>query len=206
MKIRVVIVDDHFVTRMGTIAILRRDPRFEVVGEAADGVSAFEVCHELHPDLVLLDTRLPKMDGPAVARALRDTMASPPKILMLSAYGDAGSVHTALESGATGYALKSVSGADLLAAIEQAMRGVCVLIGVDGHVNEGSSRLSPQELVVLGYLAEGLTSKEIAKLVTVSPRTVETYLTRIYRKLGARNRAEAFMRSRHEGLLAEESR
>ncbi len=110
MTIRVVVVDDHFVTRTGTIAILQREPRYEIVGEAEDGARALALGLELHPDLVLLDTRLPKMDGPTVARALQ-MMASPPRILMLSAYGDAASVRTALDAGATGYVFKSVGGA-----------------------------------------------------------------------------------------------
>lgn len=200
MATRVVVVDDHFVTRAGTIAIVQRDPRFEVVGEAADGAQAVELCRTLYPDLVLLDTRLPKMDGPAVARALR-RMERPPTILMLSAYGDAASVQTALEAGATGYVLKSVAGADLVAAIERALRGVRVLVDVEGAVVDGPSRLSPQELVVLGYVAEGLKSREIAALVGSSPRTVETYIARVFQKLGARNRTEAINRARRQGLL-----
>jgi len=200
MTIRVVVVDDHYVTRTGTIAIVQRDPRYEIVGEAEDGARAVALCLELHPDLVLLDTRLPKMDGPTVARALR-MMASPPRILMLSGYGDAASVRTALDAGATGYVLKSVGGADLLAAIGRVLQGDQVLLGVEGAVSEGPATLSPQEVIVLGYVAAGMPSKEIAQHVHVSLRTIDTYLARIFRKLDAHNRTEAVARARGEGLL-----
>jgi two-component system nitrate/nitrite response regulator NarL len=201
MTIRVVVVDDHYVTRTGTIAIVQRDPRYEIVGEAEDGARALALCLELHPDLVLLDTRLPKMDGPTVARTLQ-MMASPPRILMLSGYGDAASVCTALDAGATGYVLKSVGGADLLAAIGRVLQGDQVLLGVDGAASEGPATLSPQEVIVLGYVAAGMPSKEIAQQVHVSLRTIDTYLARIFRKLDAHNRTEAVARARREGFLS----
>ncbi len=203
MTTRVIVVDDHYVTRAGTIAILERDARFEVAGQAADGEEAVRLCRQLRPDLVVLDTRLPGMDGPAVARDLQ-TMTPPPRILMLSAYADAASVRTALEAGASGYVLKSVAGADLLAAIERVLRGEQVLLGVEGAVDADPATLTPQEIVVLGYVAEGMTSKEIATKVYASSRTVETYLARIYRELGARNRTDAVRRARQEGLLPAE--
>ena len=204
MTIRVVVVDDHFVTRTGTIAILQREPRYEIVGEAEDGARALALGLELHPDLVLLDTRLPKMDGPTVARTLQ-MMALPPRILMLSAYGDAASVRTALDAGATGYVFKSVGGAALLAAIERVLQGEQVLLGVEGAVRAGPATSSPQELVVLGYVAEGMPSKEIAQRVHVSHRTIDTYLARIFKKLGARNRIEAVARARRDRLLTTEN-
>lgn len=203
MTMRVIVVDDHYVTRAGTIAILERDARFEVAGQAADGEEAVRLCHTLHPELVVLDTRLPGMDGPAVARDLQ-TMTPPPRILMLSAYADAASVRTALEAGANGYVLKSVAGADLLAAVERVLRGEQVLLGVEGARDADLMLLTPQQIVVLGYVAEGMTSKAIAEKLYLSGRTVETYLGRIYRELGARNRTDAVRRARQEGMLPTE--
>ena len=202
MSIRIVVADDHPVTRTGTITILQQDATLKVVGEAEDGTQALAICQAQKPDLLLLDLRLPRVSGLAVARGLRMMMAHPPRILMLSAYADRVSVRAALHVGAAGYVLKSAAGADLLAAIHRVMQGEQVLLGVDGAAGSGHAPLSPQELVVLRYVAEGLTSKEIAQQAGTSARTVETYLERIYRKLGARNRTEAVMVAQREQLLA----
>jgi DNA-binding NarL/FixJ family response regulator len=202
MSIRIVVADDHPVTRTGMITILQRDDTLEVVGEAEDGPQVLAICRAQKPDLLLLDLRLPKVSGLAVARGLRMMMAHPPRILVFSAYADNASVRAALHVGAVGYVLKSEAGEDLLAAIHRVMQGEQVLLGVDGAADSGHARLSPQELVVLRHVAEGLTSKEIAQQVGTSARTVETYLERIYHKLGARNRTEAVMVAQREELLA----
>ncbi len=205
MSTRLVVADDHPITRTGTIAILQHDDSLDVVGEAEDGPQTLAMCQALRPDLLLLDLRLPRMSGIAVARAL-GAMAQPPRVLMLSAYSDAASVRAALDAGAAGYVLKSAAGADLLAAIQRVLRGEQVLLGVSGSAGSSRAPVSPQELTILGLVAKGLTSKEIAQRIgntanPLSTRTVETYLGRVYEKLGARNRAEAVTRAQHEGLL-----
>lgn len=205
MTVRVVVADDHPITRAGTIAILRRDDDVRVVGEAEDGPQTLALCAKTCPDLVLLDLRLPGMSGIEVARALRE-MEDAPCVLMLSAYSDAALVRAALDAGATGYVVKSAAGADLLAAIRQVLDGERVLLGVDEARDRKRAPLSAQERMVLGYVAAGLTSKEIAARIgsptrPMSQRTVETYLRRLYHKLDVRNRAEAVLRARQEGLL-----
>ena len=201
MSSRIVVVDDFPVTRAGTMTILARDASLEVVGEAADGAEALALCRAVQPDLVVLDVRLPTVSGLTVARTLRP-LPRPPRILMLSAFPDPAAVHAALAAGATGYVLKSVAGADLLRAVQQVLQGEQVLLGVEAGPEGGRAPLSPQEVVILGYVAEGLATKEIARrLAPLSIRTVESYLTRIYRKLGVCSRAEALAVARRAGLF-----
>ena len=195
MTIRIVVADDHPIVRAGTIMILQRDPEFEVVGEAA-----LALCRSEHPDVALLDVRLPRVSGIAVAAALHALPGSP-VVLMLSAYPDAASVWASIDAGALGYVLKSVAEADLIMAIRRVLRGEQVLLGVDGGRKEGRAVVSPQELTVLGYVARGMTSKEIVQEINSSVRTVETYLSRIYQKLGVHNRTEAVMLAQRENLL-----
>lgn len=203
MAIRIVVADDHPVTRVGTIAILTRDAELTVVGEASTGDEAITLCRELQPDLLILDVRLPNVDGLHVAQQVIQE-ALPPAILMLSAYPDAALVRVGLAVGAAGYALKSAPGAALLDAIHRVMKGERpVLVGVSMPEESGRSALSVQETVVLGYVADGLTTKEIAQRLAVSTRTVDTYLSRIFQKLGATTRTQAVTIARRMNLLSE---
>lgn len=203
MTIRIVVADDHPVTRVGTIAILTRDAELTVVGEASTGDEAITLCRELQPDLLILDVRLPNVDGLHVAQQVIQE-ALPPAILLLSAYPDAALVRVGLAVGAAGYALKSAPGAALLNAIHRVMKGERpVLVGVSMPEESGGSALSVQETVVLGYVADGLTTKEIAQRIAVSTRTVDTYLSRIFQKLGATTRTQAVTIARRMNLLSE---
>lgn len=203
MTIRIVVADDHPVTRVGTIAILTRDAEMTVVGEASTGDEAITLCRELQPDLLILDVRLPNVDGLHVAQQVIQE-ALPPAILMLSAYPDAALVRVGLAVGAAGYALKSAPGAALLDAIHRVMKGERpVLVGVSMPEESGCSALSVQETVVLGYVADGLTTKEIAQRLNVSTRTIDTYLSRIFQKLGATTRTQAVTIAHRMNLLSE---
>ena len=203
MTIHIVVADDHPVTRVGTIAILTRDAELTVVGEASTGDEAITLCRELQPDLLILDVRLPNVDGLHVAQQVIQE-ALPPAILLLSAYPDAALVRVGLAVGAACYALKSAPGAALLNAIHRVMKGERpVLVGVSMPEESGGSALSVQETVVLGYVADGLTTKEIAQRIAVSTRTVDTYLSRIFQKLGATTRTQAVTIARRMNLLSE---
>lgn len=203
MTIRIVVADDHPVTRLGTIAILARDAEMSVVGEAEDGDEAIQRCREIRPNLLLLDIRLPKLDGLQVAQQLRhenDELV----ILILSAYPDAALVRAGLAAGAAGYALKSAPGAALLDAVHRLMRGeepVLVDVTMPDDIEFGV--FSAQESVVLKYVAEGLTTKEIPRRLDVSTRTVDTYLARIFHKVGASTRTQAVTLARRLGVLCE---
>ena len=196
---RVVVADDHDIARAGTLDILRHDPTLVVVGEAADGAEALALCHAHRPDLAILDMKMPRVVGTDVARALRD-LRPPPRIMMLSAYGDAALVRAALDAGATGYALKSVARDALLAAIHRVLAGERTLVDVE-EPDGGREPLSERERVVLRGAARGLKSRTIALDMGVSERTVETYFKRAYQKLDVATRAEAVTVAQREHLL-----
>jgi DNA-binding NarL/FixJ family response regulator len=198
--IKIVVADDHPVTRAGTIDILRRDRKLEVVGETIDGEQTIDVCRALRPQLVLLDMRLPKMEGLLVANVLRETKLVS-RILMFSAFADGALVRAALDAGADGYVLKSVSGSELINAVHRVMRGLRVCVGVSAQSVPEIRSLSARELMTLGYIAEGMSTKDIACQMSSSTRTIETYLNRIFVKLGASNRTQAVTIARREQLL-----
>lgn len=196
---RIVVADDHYIARVGTLDILRHDPSLEVVGEAADGAEALALCRALLPDLAILDMKMPRVVGTDVARALH-VLLPPPRIMMLSAYGDAALVRAALDAGATGYALKSVARDALLAAIHRVLAGERTLVDVE-EPDGGREPLSERERVVLRGAARGLKSRAIALDMGVSERTVETYFKRAYQKLDVATRAEAVTVAQREHLL-----
>jgi two-component system, NarL family, response regulator DesR len=198
--ITVVVADDHPVTRAGTISVLQQSAGISVVGEASDGLQALEVCRTFHPKVLLLDVRLPKMEGLMVAHFLKGTYQAP-RIIMFSAYHNASFVRAALEAGASGYLLKNTASADLLEAIQRVMYGQQVLLGVEKPKESKRQMLSGRELVTLGYVAEGMSTKQIALQMSSSTRTIETYLNRAFLKLGATNRTQAVTIARREQLL-----
>lgn len=202
-QVTIVLADDHPVMRTGTRNILHSSMGLKVVGEASDGLQALDLCRELHPDLLLLDLRLPKMEGLMVVHTLKG-MNQAPRILMFSAFSDDVLLRAALDAGAHGYVLKSTPGADLLNAIQRVMRGQRVLIGVDKPQTSTYPPLSVQELATLSLVSEGLSTREIALRMNNSTRTIETYLNRIFQKLGARNRTQAVTIARREQLLSPE--
>lgn len=202
--IQVLVADDHPVTRAGTVAILHRDPLLRVVGEAQDGEEVLEQCRVNRPDVVLLDVRLPKIEGLVVAQRLCAS-GSVPRILMLSAFSDAVLVNAAFDAGASGYVLKSVAGAELLEAIHRVLRGDRhVLLGIKDEPEACPTPLSTREVVVLQYVEQGLSTKDIAAQLSSSTRTVETHLSRIFRKLHVATRTQAVMIARREHFLSAE--
>lgn len=204
-SISVVIVDDHAVVRAGLRSMLSGERDIKVIGEGANGAEAFTLCRRLHPDVVLLDMRLPGESGSDVCRTLKSGPSSP-AVIILTSFDDAATVLAALEAGADGYLLKDVHGQDLAGAVRRAAQGTAVLApSVTRTVMESRrrsvpapdspvaqlARLTVQERRALELVAAGQTSKEIADTLGLSDGTVRNYLSATFAKLGVRSRAEA---------------
>jgi DNA-binding NarL/FixJ family response regulator len=204
--IRLVVVDDHPVVRDGLRGMFAGDPGFEVVGEAGDGAEALEVAERLCPDVVLMDLRMPRMDGVAAIRAMAERGLSA-RVLVLTTYDTDSDVLPAVKAGATGYLLKDTARDDLFRAVRSAAMGESVLSPTVATRLLGQVRtperepLSPREVEVLGLVAAGRTNREAAARLFISEATVKTHLLHIYAKLGVNDRAAAVAAGYERGLL-----
>lgn len=204
MTIRVLLADDHPLTRAGLAAYLRSQEGIELVGEAADGLEAWEMILEYEPDVALLDIRMPEVDGVAVARRLKQEKKRTVP-LMLTSYDARQYVLASIRAGAKGYILKTTTPDELGRAISVVAEGGVYL---DSEVAStvGDSEFSPdalsaREREVLALAARGLSSKEVAQKLFISERTVQTHLASIYDKLGARNKTEAMLLALRYGVV-----
>jgi DNA-binding NarL/FixJ family response regulator len=206
--IRLLIVDDHPVVRDGLRGMFAGDAAFEVVGEATDGASAVERAEALRPDVVLMDLRMPGMDGATAIRELA-RRGIPTPVLVLTTFDSDADVVPAIEAGATGYLLKDAPRAELVRAIQAAHRGESVLapsvasrlISQLREPPPGPASLSERELQVLELIAQGLTNRGIAGRLFISEATVKTHLIHIYTKLDVDDRAAAVAVAYDRGLL-----
>ena len=204
--IKLLIVDDHPVVRDGLRGMFAGDERFEVRGEAADGTEALAVARAVDPDVVLMDLRMPGMDGVATIRALREQGFSA-RVLVLTTYDTDSDVLPAIKAGATGYLLKDTPREELFRAVAAAHRGESVLSpAVAGRLmgelrSPAREPLSQRELEVLGLIARGCSNKEAASRLFISEATVKTHLLHAYAKLGVRDRAAAVAAAFERGLL-----
>ena len=213
-KIRILIADDHTVVREGTRQILEQEPDFEVVAEAADGEEAVRLAGTSHPDVILMDVAMPKVDGIAATKQIK---ALYPKtaVLVLSAYDDDQFVFSLLEAGAAGYLLKSIRGRELVDAIRAVHAGESVLHPtvarkVLNHFVPASGKsmkqkmaevLSERELDVIRLAAQGLSNQETADKLCLSLRTVQAHFSHIFNKLQVSSRTEAVVRALKEGWV-----
>jgi DNA-binding NarL/FixJ family response regulator len=210
--IRVMIVDDHPVVRNGLIGMFDGDDEFEVVGEAGDGAEAVRRAGALAPDVILMDLRMPTMDGVAAISALA-AADSPARVLVLTTYDTDSDVLSAIEAGATGYLLKDAPPAELFRAVRAAASGDAVLapavatrlvgqLRAPGAASTPSPEpISARELEVLELVARGASNREAAQRLFISEATVKTHLIHIYSKLGVNDRAAAVAEAFDRGLL-----
>ncbi|MCC6235211.1 MAG: response regulator transcription factor [Verrucomicrobiales bacterium] len=200
--VRVAIVDDHEMVRIGLRTMLERFPTLQVVGEAGTVAGAVDLARTAEPDVVLLDVRLGEESGFAACREIQ-TFERDVRVIVLTSYSDESAVFDAMAAGADAYLLKEIDGCALVKAIEEVARGEAVLdpgiVRVLSRVNRGEGAagrghldpLSPQERRVLALVAEGKTNKEIAVLMGLSDKTVKNYFSRTLEKLGLSRRSQA---------------
>jgi DNA-binding NarL/FixJ family response regulator len=204
--IRLLIVDDHPVVRDGLAGMFARDPEFEVLGEAADGAEAVRLAQALRPDVILMDLRMPGMDGVSATRELAER-GSQARVLVLTTYDTDSDVLPAIEAGATGYLLKDAPRDELLRAVRAAARGEAVLAPSVAALLMSRVRrpapgpLSPREVEVLQLVAAGATNREAAARLFLTEATVKSHMLNIYAKLGVNDRAAAVTEAFNRGLL-----
>jgi DNA-binding NarL/FixJ family response regulator len=201
--VRVVIADDHRLVLDGIRRALEADGNFEIVGETQSGMQVLPLVAREKPDLVLLDVRMPHMDGLACLDEIRRRHPDV-KVVMLSASTSGDLIEAALRRGASAYVVKSVDPDDLPATLRQALEGnLHTALGLEGEERSGAKALglTEREVTILGALARGLSNDEIAKEFWVAPQTVKFHLTNIYRKLGVKNRTEATRLAYQHGLV-----
>jgi len=194
MTIRVLLVDDHAIVRDGLRFLLEAHDEFDVVGGAANGRDALREARELQPDVVIMDLAMPELNGTEATRQIHDSCPST-QVLVLSMHSTAEHIYRALQAGAQGYLLKESAGPELLAAVRTVHAGRRYLSQkiaetmVDDYIRERHASspldsLSARERQILQYAVEGKSSAEAARALCLSPKTVETYRSRMMRKLG----------------------
>jgi DNA-binding NarL/FixJ family response regulator len=213
---RIVVADDHQVVRNGFAELLASQEDLEVVATAADGAEAVQVCRELRPDIVLMDVRMPGMDGIEATRQLAAD-GNAPRVIILTTFDLDEYVYDALRAGASGFLLKDVTAERLFDAVRVVANGEALLApGVTRRLirdfaamrpkSDDASRaalagLTPRETEVLRLVADGLSNPEIAERLVVTEETVKTHVSRVLRKLGLRDRTQAVVMAYESGLV-----
>jgi DNA-binding NarL/FixJ family response regulator len=221
VSIRVLIADDQAMVRAGFGALLAAQPDIEVVGDAADGAQAVAEVAAHEPDVVLMDVRMPVMDGLEAVRRILAGAPERPRVLMLTTFDLDDYVYAALRAGASGFLLKDAPAAELVHAVRVVAAGDALLapsvtrrLIADfaarqpaGHPQPGRvAALTPRELDVLRLIARGLSNQEIAAELVLAEQTVKTHVSRILTKTGLRDRAQAVVLAYESGLVTANSR
>ncbi len=218
MSIRIAVADDQDLVRAGLRLIIEGEPDFQVVGEASNGAGAISLAEHENPDVLLMDVRMPGVDGIKATEAiLSDPGNTSAKIVMLTTFDEDEYVYEALRAGASGFLLKDAPAEDLVSAIRQVHRGVDGLLAPSitrrlverfsqqrpqrGAVTVDLDDLTSREREVLGQIARGLSNAEIAAVLSVSETTVKTHVARVLMKLGLRDRVQAVVVAYEAGLV-----
>jgi DNA-binding NarL/FixJ family response regulator len=216
-EIRVLVADDQQLVREGLRVLLDLTPDIRVVGEASNGTEAAEQARRIRPDVVLMDVRMPKLDGVAATRKVRE-MCPDVQVIILTTFDDDEYVFDGLRAGAVGYLLKDVPSEQLAEAIRAAARGEAFIhpsvtrkvvaeftrLAEREHVRHEQPLVEPlseRELEVLALLAEGLSNQEIADRLTIASGTVKNHVSNVLSKLGVRDRTQAILQAQKIGLL-----
>ena len=192
-KLRILLADDHLVVRMGIASILSFEKDIEVVGETDNGMDAVRLAHELKPDVVLMDLKMPQLNG-ADATVQIHAAAPHVKILILTTFGTSAELKKAMDGGASGALMKNSSQAELIEAIRDVMSGKLVMSGEIRHSitdMKPAPEMSQRQLEILNLVAKGFSNKEIADIAGVSLETVKDHVKKILLKMGAGSRTEA---------------
>ncbi|MGZ4627170.1 MAG: response regulator transcription factor [Kineosporiaceae bacterium] len=216
MSVRVVIADDQHLVRAGLTTILDSEPDIQIVAEAEDGRRAVELARRLRPDVLLMDVRMPVLDGIAATRELRRDPDVETRIVMLTTFDLDEYVYEALRAGASGFLVKDIRDDELVTAVRTAARGDGLFAPsvtrrlVEAYIRRppaggtpgpGADTLTPRELEVWQLVARGLSNAEIAAALVVGEATVKTHVARVMAKLRARDRVETVIRAYEHGLV-----
>lgn len=211
--LRVVLADDERMVRTALRAILAAEPDLEIVGEAATGAEAVSVVRELKPDVVLMDVRMPEIDGIRATEQILQTMPEPPRIVVVTTFENDSYVYEALRAGASGFLLKRAEAEALVQAVRLVARSDSLLFPAAvralaaEHGRAGTARapwiarLTGRESEVLRLMAAGLTNAEIAERMEVGPATVKTHVAAVLAKTGARDRTQAVIAAYEAGFM-----
>ena len=202
-KIKVMLADDHLVVRMGLAAIISIERDMEVVGEAADGTEAVKLAAELHPDVVIMDIMMPKLDGVAATAEIRKRNPDT-QILILTTFGTSDDLRRALEVGATGALVKDSAQTELVSAIRECAAGrktISPAVARQLQYEMPKIELSPRQLEMLNYVAKGFNNAEIANMVGIGRDCVKAHLSAAFTRLNASSRSEAVAIAIRLGLL-----
>jgi DNA-binding NarL/FixJ family response regulator len=202
-KASVLLVDDHALLRTGVANIINQEPDLRVVAEATNGVEAVAAYEHHHPDVTLLDLRMPEMEGVEAVRLIRERDPAA-RVIVLTTYDTDDEISRALKAGAKAYVLKDISADDLIRCIRDVLAGKTYLApAAAAKLADGVThvQLSPRELAALRLLADGKANKEIATELGISNRTVKTHLGHLFAKLGVTSRTEAVKVATRRGLV-----
>jgi DNA-binding NarL/FixJ family response regulator len=201
--LKILVADDHGIVRSGLKMLIDRQDGMNVVAEAEDGVDAVAAAQRARPDVAILDVAMPRMTGIQAAREIR-AHCPDTAVLLLSMHDDERYVHDALRAGASGYVLKRQADAELIEAVRSVAAGgrfVSALPGLDLDAEHDPDPLTPRELDVVKLIAEAYTNRQIAQILSVSEKTVESHRANVLSKLGMRDRVELVRYAIKRGLV-----